>query len=239
MGSGLTVDIWSDVACPWCYIGKRRFERALAAFPHRDQVRVTWHSYLLDPTVPERYEGTEAEYLSRRKGMPEEQVRRMFDHVTALAAGEGLSYDFDKLVVANSARAHELLHLAAEHGVAGAVKEALLSAHFERGHDIGDPAELTRIGVEAGLPGAEITTALESGRFRAAVQADIAEAQAIGIAGVPFFVLDRTYGVSGAQPPELFSEALRTAWAAAHPLTMVGPDGASDAGSCGPDGCAL
>ena len=121
----MKVDIWSDIACPWCYIGKRRFESALAEFPHRDEVEVVWHSYQLDPNLPEHYDGTEAEYLSTRKGLPAAQLRQMFEHVTEQAAGEGLSYDFDSLVVANSLRAHQLLHLAKVSGAANEVKEAL------------------------------------------------------------------------------------------------------------------
>ena len=252
----MNVDIWSDIACPWCFIGKRRFESALKQFPHKDQVTVTWHSYQLDPTLPEHYEGTEVEYLSERKGMPAERVAQMFEHVTQVAAGEGLEYDFGRVVVANSYSAHELLHLAkardAHDGArrADAVKEALLSAHFEHGEDIGAREVLVRIGTEAGLDAAEITEALDAGTYRDAVGADIREARALGIQGVPFFVLDSKYGVSGAQPAELFTQALETAWREANPLVMVGqPAGGAAGGAsegadrldgevCGPDGCA-
>ncbi|GGC80648.1 DSBA oxidoreductase [Tersicoccus solisilvae] len=240
----MNIDIWSDIACPWCYIGKRRFESALARFEHRDDVTVTWHSFQLDPTLPAHYDGTELEYLSERKGMPADRVAQMFAQVTEVAAGEGLAYDFDSVVVANSLPGHELMHLAAEHGVAGEVKEALLSAHFEHGEDIGSREVLVRIGTEAGLDAGEITAALDSGRYADAVGSDIRRAQSLGITGVPFFVLDDKYGVSGAQPVELFEQALRTAWAESHPLVMVAPEGAaapSDAGlngqACGPDGC--
>ncbi|HET8599851.1 MAG TPA: DsbA family oxidoreductase, partial [Segeticoccus sp.] len=197
----MNVDIWSDIACPWCYIGKRRFEKALADFPHRDEVTVTWHSYQLDPTLPEHFDGSEVEYLSSRKGMPVEQVRQMIGYVSEQALGEGLEFDYDNLVVANSIRAHQLLHLAKEHGVADRVKDALLSAHFEHGQDIGDLAVLTAVGTDAGLDADEIRTALESEQYLPAVQEDIAQARQIGIQGVPFFVLGGRYGVSGAQPP--------------------------------------
>lgn len=212
----MQVDIWSDIACPWCFIGKRRFERALAAWEHRDEVTVTWRSYQLDPTLPERYDGTEADYLAARKGMPVEQVRQMFAHVAEQAAGVGLDYDFDALVVANSLRGHQLLHLAAEHGLGDAVKEALLSAHFERGADIGSIDELVRIGLGAGLDGAgldegAVREALADERYLPAVRADIAEAQRIGVSGVPFFVFDMRLAVSGAQPPEVFAQALEAA----------------------------
>jgi predicted DsbA family dithiol-disulfide isomerase len=235
----MNVDIWSDIACPWCFIGKRRFDKALAAFPHRDQVRVTWHSYQLDPRLPDHYDGTELDYLASRKGMARERVREMFDHVASVAAGEGLAYDFDALVVANSRKAHELLHLAEEHGVAGAVKEALLSSHFEHGGDIGDVDLLVSIAVEAGLDADQVRAALSSGRYAGAVQADIHQAHALRIQGVPFFVVDNRYGVSGAQPSGLFSQALSQAWADRHPLAMVSAAHGGEAPVCGPDGCAV
>lgn len=230
----MQIDVWSDVACPWCYIGKRRFERALEGFAHRDDVEVTWHSYQLDPTLPERYDGTETEYLASRKGMPEAQVRQMFAHVTEQAAGEGLRYDFDALVVANSLRAHQLLHLAKEHGAADAVKEALLSAHFEHGDDIGDADTVVRIGTDAGLDEQAIRDELDSGSRIPAVRADVAEAQRLGIQGVPCFVIDMQYAVSGAQSSEVFASALDQAWQASHPLQVV-----AQGETCGPDGCAI
>jgi predicted DsbA family dithiol-disulfide isomerase len=212
----VNIDIWSDIACPWCYIGKRRFEKALAAFPHRDEVTVAWHSFQLDPSLPAHYDGTEAQYLSTRKGMPEEQVRQMFAHVREQAAGEGLDYDFDSLVVANSVRGHQLLHLAKEQGLAGEVKEALLSAHFEHGTDIGDTEALVRIGVRAGLDEQAVRDELASGSRIRAVEADIDEAAALGIRSVPTFVLDMTFAVSGAQSVEVFTAALDRAWQASH-----------------------
>jgi predicted DsbA family dithiol-disulfide isomerase len=234
----MNVDIWSDIACPWCFIGKRRFEKALAEFPHRDQVTVTWHSYQLDPTIPDHYDGGEMDYLATVKRMDRGQVRQMLDHVTATAAGEGLHYDFDRLVVANSFSAHELLHLAKEHGVANSVKESLLSAHFEHGEDIGQRDVLVRIGVAAGLGADEINAALASRRYRAAVNDDIKQARALGIQGVPFFVIENKWGVSGAQPAELFGQALEQAWRESNPLVMVQAEG-DDAATCGPDGCAI
>ena len=229
----MQIDIWSDIACPWCYIGKRRLETALADHPQRDEIEVTWHSYQLDPTLPEHYDGTEIEYLASRKGMPEDQVRQMFGHVTEQAAGEGLAYDFDRLVVANSARAHELLHLAKDRGRADAVKEALLSGHFEHGTDIGDVDQLVQVGVGAGLDEGEIRAALEDGRYQAAVASDIDMARQIGVTGVPFVVVDMKYAVSGAQPPEVFREVLDKALAERTPAVEVVQSG----DVCGPDGC--
>lgn len=212
----MRIDIWSDVACPWCFIGKRRFERALGAWEHRDSVVVTWHSYQLDPTLPEHYDGTEVEYLASRKGMPVEQVREMFEHVRTQAAGEGLHYDFDRLVVANSLRAHQLLHLAKAReqqapGRADAVKEALLSAHFEHGTDIGSIDALVAIGVRVGLDEQEIREALADERYLSSVHNDIAQARELGVTGVPFFVFDMRLGLSGAQPAEVFTQALEQA----------------------------
>ncbi len=236
----MKVDIWSDIACPWCFIGKRRFEAGLADFGHRDQVEVTWHSYQLDPSIPERYDGTELDYLAKRKGMDPDQVRRMLATVEDAARGEGLNYDFEHLVVANSYPAHELLHLAKARGVADAVKEALLSAHFEKAQDTSDREVLVRIGTEAGLDADEIRAALDEGRYREAVRADISQAAALGISGVPFFVIDGRYGVSGAQPAELFTRALTTAWDESHTIVPLGEQTDSTGeGACGPDGCAV
>lgn len=233
VAASMQIDIWSDIACPWCYIGKRRLETALADHPHRDDIQVTWHSYQLDPSLPEHYEGTEADYLASRKGMPVEQAREMFGHVAEQAAGEGLAYDFDRLVVANSARAHELLHLAKERGLGDEVKEALLSGHFEHGLDIGDVDALARVGADAGLDEGEVRAALADGRYKAAVASDIDMARQIGVTGVPFVVVDMKYAVSGAQPPELFREVVDKALAERTPAVQVVQSG----DVCGPDGC--
>ncbi|POH61128.1 DsbA family oxidoreductase [Arthrobacter glacialis] len=233
----MKIEIWSDVACPWCYIGKRRFETALNAFPHKDSVEVQWRSYQLDPTIPEHYDGTELSYLSDRKGMDPAQVAGMFAHVTEQAAAEDLHYKFDDVVVANSFNAHQLLHLAAAQGKGDAVKEALLSAHFEHGVDIGNREALIKVGTEAGLDAIEINEALDTDKYADEVRHDFAEARAIGVTGVPFFVIDRKYGISGAQPAAMFTQALEEAWQEANPLTMVAAG--SDAEVCGPDGCAI
>ncbi|WP_104162017.1 DsbA family protein [Arthrobacter sp. ZGTC212] len=237
----MKIDIWSDIACPWCYIGKRRFEAALAAFPHRNEVEVTWRSYQLDPSLPAHYDGTEVQYLSERKGIDPQQLAGMLEQVTAQAAGEGLSYDFDSLVVANSFPAHRLIHLARAEGgseAADAVKEALLSAHFEKGQDIGSTEVLTGIGAAAGVDPDRVRSMLATDEYSDAVNADIAQARSLGVSGVPFFVLDEKYGISGAQPVALFTSAVEQAWQESHPL--VNPTSASasaDGPACGPDGC--
>ena len=238
----MKIDIWSDIACPWCYIGKRRFEAALARFPHRDEVEVRWRSFQLDPSLPDHFDGTEVEYLSERKGIDPAQLAGMLEQVTSQAAGEGLSYDYDSLVVANSFSAHRLIHLARAEGgnaAADAAKEALLSAHFEKGRDIGSADTLAEIGGSIGVDPERVRSMLAGGEFTEDVQADIAQARSLGISGVPFFVLDDKYGISGAQPTDLFSSALEQAWQESHPLVNLTPAaaGSADGPACGPDGC--
>ncbi|TLM75027.1 DsbA family oxidoreductase [Pseudarthrobacter sp. NamB4] len=232
----MKIEIWSDVACPWCFIGKRRFEAALAAFPHRDSVEVTWRSYQLDPTLPEHYEGTELEYLSSRKGLPAQRVSQMFDHVAQQARAEGLDYRFDAVVVANSFTAHRLIHLAAAHGRQDEAKERLLSGHFEHGQDIGSREYLTSLGVDLGLGRGEVEELFTTDKYANSVRSDVEEARSLGISGVPFFVIDRKYGLSGAQPAETFTAALNQAWQESNPLVLVN---STDADACGPDGCQV
>ncbi|QCU78919.1 DsbA family oxidoreductase [Citricoccus sp. SGAir0253] len=244
----MKIEIFSDVACPWCYIGKRRFETALAAFEHRDEVEVEWKSFQLDPTLPEHDDRREVDYLAEVKGLPREQVTQMLAHVGEQARGEGLSYDFENLVVANSWRAHRLVQRAkaVSPEAAAALEEELFRAHFEQGLDIGDEQVLARLGTAAGLTDEQVREAFTDAQWEAAVKQDLAAARALGVSGVPFFVLDRRYGISGAQPAELFAQALEQAWAESRPLQMVRPAGAGtgpdgDAGptgqACGPEGC--
>lgn len=205
------VDVWSDVACPWCYIGKRRFEegtrRFLASEPST-QVEVTYRSFELAPDQPLEVTSTVVEYLAGRKGIPLPQVAQMLEHVTSVARAEGLAYDFDAVQQTRTLKAHELLHLANAHGLQGPMKERLLAAYFEQGRHVGRVDELALLAAEVGLDPDEVVAALESGRFAADVQADIDQARAYGISGVPFYVLDGRYGISGAQAPETFAAAL-------------------------------
>lgn len=248
----MKIEIWSDIACPWCFIGKRRFETALDGFAHRDDVEVEWRSYQLDPSLPDHYAGTETEYLSQAKGLPADQVRQMFDHVTAQAADEGLDYDFDSIVVANSFTAHRFLHLAKTRGVMSQAKEELLSGHFEKGRNIGDVDYLAEVDQSVGIDADETRRILATDEYTAEVKADFAEAQALGANGVPFFVIDRKYGISGAQPPEVFSQALATAWGESQKLTVLAGGGSGsetatsgkgggetfrDGAVCGSEGC--
>jgi predicted DsbA family dithiol-disulfide isomerase len=237
MSNALTVEIWSDIACPWCYIGKRRFAAALDRFPRRDEVQVVWRSFELDPTAEHSHEHpgmTEAQLLSERKGLPEDQVRQMFAQVTQVAAGEGLAYDFDRVVPANTFDAHRLVHIAGDRGAE--VVERLMSAHFEHGRVLDDTDELVAIATEAGLDAGTVRAALASDEGAGAVRADEAEAQALGVNGVPFFVADRRIAVSGAQPVEVFTQLLDQAFPAPTPRFITVP-GADSAEACGPDGC--
>ncbi|MBD7996333.1 DsbA family oxidoreductase [Arthrobacter sp. Sa2CUA1] len=238
----MLVEIWSDIGCPWCFIGKRRFETALSRFEHAAEVEVRWRSYQLDPSVPEHFDGSEVDYLSKVKGMDPAQVAGMLEHVSSQAAGEGLNYRFDELVVANSFTAHRLIHLVRDSGgekAAAAVKEALLSAHFEKGLDIASHDVLAEIGAQAGLDPETVRSTLAGTGYTEAVEQDVAEARALGVSGVPFFVLDRRYGISGAQPAELFEQALAQAWEAGHqPLQPAAAAASADGAACSADGCS-
>jgi predicted DsbA family dithiol-disulfide isomerase len=227
------VEIWSDIACPWCFIGKRRFEAALAAFEHRDEVTVTWRSFELDPDAPAERVGDRAEYLARKTGWSVEQAQAMQDRLTRLAADEGLAYRFDIARAGRTFDAHRVLHLAAAHGLQDAAKERLMRAYFEEGELMSDHPALIRLGVEAGLPEEELRDMLAGDRFAAEVREDERTAGALGISGVPFFVVDRAIGASGAQPPEVLGQLLEQGWAARRPAVPVVATGES----CDIDGC--
>lgn len=211
MSEKVKVDIWSDVACPWCYVGKRRFETALAGFAGRDdapEVEIEYHSFELAPDTPVDFEGTEVDFLAKHKGMPTGQVEQMLGQMTTVAAAEGLAYDFDALQHTKTLKAHELLHLAKSRGKQVEMKERLLKAYFEQGRHVGRIDELVALATEVGLDADEARAALENGDFEDAVEQDIAQARAYGISGVPFFVFNGRYGVSGAQDPAVFTQVL-------------------------------
>ena len=235
----LRVDIWSDIACPWCYIGKRRFEAALATFPHADAVDVVWHSFELDPSAPALSPVGMAEMLARKYGRSPAEAQGMMDNVTGVAAAEGLDYRFDTLRPANTFLAHQLIHFAAEHGRQGEMKERLLRAYFSEGAVMSDVDTLVRLAAEVGLDGAAARAALEAGTHAGAVRADEAQARQLGISGVPFFVLGGKYGVSGAQSPEVLGSALGQLWAETHPapLTMMGTGAPAE--GCEDGACAV
>ncbi len=210
----MNVEIWSDIACPWCAVGKRRFERALAEFEHAGEVTVTFRSFELDPDAPAAREGSTAENLAKKYGTSLEQALAMNERMTQAAAQDGLEFRFDIARGGNTFDAHRLLHLAAAHGRQHELKERLMRGYLGEGELMSDHEALTRLALEAGLPEDEAT------------------ARGLGISAVPFFVIDRRFGLAGAQPPEVVGEGLRRGWEAQAPLAVV-----AEGDVCGPDGC--
>ncbi len=206
MSDAIKVDIWSDVQCPWCYIGKRKFESGVKEFD--GDVQVEYHSFELAPDTPVDFDGTPIDYLSQRKGMPVDQVEQMLARVTGIAATVGLDYDFDHVHQTNTLKAHELLHFAKSRGRQLDMKERLLKAYFVDGRHVGRIEDLADLAAEIGLDRADVIRALESNEYLADVKADVALATDYGIQGVPFFVIDGKYGVSGAQEAETFTNLL-------------------------------
>ena len=214
MNTPIRIDVWSDVVCPWCYIGKRRLETALGTFEHADQVETHWHSFQLDPSHPKGHREPVYDTLAKKIGAPPTQVRAMTQQVTDLGAAEGLSYALDKAVSVNTFDAHRLTHLAVQHGIGAQMHDRLLKAHLVDGEVVDDVDTLVRLGVEVGVPEGEARQALQDTLYAAEVTADIAQARQFGITGVPFFVLNRTYGLAGAQSADTFLSALRQAHSA-------------------------
>jgi predicted DsbA family dithiol-disulfide isomerase len=202
----IKVDIWSDVQCPWCYIGKRKFEAAVEAFD--GEVEVEYHSFELAPDTPVDYEGTPAQYLAERKRLPMPQVEQMIDRVRGIAAAVGLDYDYEHMHQTNTVKAHELLHYAKAHGRQLEMKEALLKAYFLDGGHVGRIDDLADLAATLGFDRADVARALTENEYLAAVKADMAQAVEYGINGVPFFVFDGQYGVSGAQESATFANVL-------------------------------
>jgi len=223
----IKVDIWSDVACPWCFVGKRKFEAGAAAFAAEaaktggtaPDVVIEYHSFELMPNAPTEFEGSTADFLAEYEHVPKDQVEGMIAQVTRVAAHVGLAYDYDGLQHTNTVKAHELLHYAKAHGVQLDAVERLMQAHFVNGEHIGRIEDLADLGAELGLDRADIIRALTAGEYLPAVRADQAQATAYGIGGVPFFVLDGKYGISGAQEPTVFAQALGQVWSEASGIT--------------------
>jgi predicted DsbA family dithiol-disulfide isomerase len=207
----MRVDIWTDVVCPWCYIGDDRFSRALAGFEHRDEVDVIHHSFELDPSIPAGQAAPIGDVLAAKYGLSQAQVGEAEARVAGLAAAEGLEFTADR-AMGNTFNAHQLVHLGREHGLADRLLQRLYHAYFAEGRPVFEPGELAELAAEEGLDPDRARQALEDGSYADAVRADEAQAGQLGISGVPFFVLDGKYGVSGAQPTETFTRALEQAW---------------------------
>ena len=211
MSEPIKIDIWSDIACPWCYIGKRKLEAGLARFaedPANPPVEIEYHSFELSPDTPVDFDGTEIDFLVQHKHLSEAQVRPMLDRVTGIAKEVGLHYDFDALQHTNTVKAHQLLHYAKAHGRQLEMKERLLRAYFVEGRHVGRVEDLADLAAEIGLDRDDVVRSLDGDEYLEAVRADGQQARAYGISGVPFFVIDQQLGVSGAQAPEVFAEAL-------------------------------
>ena len=217
----MDVEIWSDIACPWCYIGKRRFEAALAQFEHRDDVSVTWRSFELDPAAPAERTGDRAERLAEKYGMTVEQARAAEQRLTDAAVGEGLPFRFDIARSGNTFDGHRLVHLAETHGLQNEMKERLLRAYFTEGELMSDHDTLMRLAGEVGLDEQEARELLAGDRYADAVHADERIAGELGISAVPTFVIDRKLGASGAQPPDALLDLLRQGWAKRSPASAL------------------
>lgn len=230
----LSIDVWSDIACPWCFVGKRRLERALETFPERSSVEVVWRSFELDPSAPRQTEpGLHAERLARKYGSSVAEAEKRIARLVELARSDGISFDFERIRPGNTFDAHRVLHHAREVGLHTAVKERFLRGYLEEGRAIGDPEVLLSLAVDAGLDADAVSGVLSSGAHSDDVRADEAEAQRLGINGVPFFVIGGRYAVSGAQPAELLGRAISQAYAELSSRPIEFAEGAS----CEPDGC--
>ncbi|MFC1222627.1 DsbA family protein [Pedobacter sp. BG31] len=238
----MKVEIWSDVMCPFCYIGKRHFEQAIEKLPFKNEIEVDWKSFQLNPEYHNANNETVYDYLSRSKGMPVDQAKQMTKQVADMAANAGLSIDFDTNIPANTFNAHRLIHLAAKHGLQDLAEEKLFEAHFLNSKNIGETDVLVDLAVEIGLNKDEAVAVLNSDEFAEAVRYDIYESQNLGIRGVPYFVMDRKYGVSGAQPVQAFTDALTqsfTEWKETQPKTKLTSLNKNDNAVCDENGCEI
>jgi predicted DsbA family dithiol-disulfide isomerase len=230
------VEIWSDVVCPWCYIGKRRFEAALARFEHADEVQIRWRSFELDPSAPAHRPLSGPEHLAAKYGMTVADAQARMESMDQVAAAEGLAFDLTHTQGGNTFDAHRLIHLgySKDAQTGAATKEALLKSYFTDLQPIGEADVLIKAGIEAGLDSSEVSELLASDRYATEVRQDEADAAGLGCTGVPFFVFDRAFAVSGAQDSETFLATLRRAWERSHPVMVTGPGNV-----CGDDGCPI
>ncbi|MEJ7912002.1 MAG: DsbA family oxidoreductase [Chitinophagaceae bacterium] len=228
----MKVEIWSDIVCPFCYIGKRRFEQALERFSDKEQVEVVWRSFQLDPDMQYVPGQSVHEYLGRRKGGTTADGKQMNDSMAGMAKEVGLEYNFDKAIINNTMDAHRLLHLAKTKGVQNEMKERLFAAYYTEGRNIGDEATLVELGEDVGLVGAEIRNTLQSDAYRQEVMLDQYEAQQVGVRGVPYYVFNNKYAVSGVQPADIFAQVLDKVKEEEKPLA----EASLNSGYCTPEG---
>ena len=232
----MNVEIWSDVMCPFCYIGKRKFENALMQFPHKDKINIIWKSFQLEPTTVTDPSLNTIEHLAYKKGWSKQQAQKTMAHVTNIAKQVGLDFHFNKAVVANSFDAHRLSHLTKKHGKQNDLEEKLFLAYFTEGKNTADHSTLLQIAKEIGLDEKETTEVLNSTTYSAEVKQDIIEAQQVGVSGVPFFLIDKKYAVSGAQESETFLGALTKAYQE-HANGILEPIAPNNFFGCGSEGC--
>lgn len=220
----MKIEIWSDVMCPFCYIGKRHFEEALSKFSDKEHIDIEWKSFQLDPTMPDVVEESQEDYLVKRKGMSRDQIQGMLQNVTTMGKEAGLDFNFDQSIMVNSQKAHQLIQFAKSKGLGNEIEERLFQAYFTEGKNVADETTLTELGKEIGLDENELQVAFNDDKYLYQMKQDIQEAQNIGVRGVPFFVFDRKYGVSGAQPTEAFLETLNKSfgeWREKNPETIL------------------
>jgi predicted DsbA family dithiol-disulfide isomerase len=233
----MQIEIWSDSACPFCYVGKRRLEAALEKFEHRDRLDIQYRSFELDPTAKKDYDYDVHEMLAKKYGMSRDQAVQMNVNLGQQATAVGLQFNFDTIVLTNTFDSHRLSHFAGHNGKRNEMTEALLRAYFTDSKHLGDRETLLDLAAEVGLDREEAAEVLDSDRFTEAVRDEEREANELGIRGVPFYVINRKYAISGAQSPETFLQALNQAWEDANPSKPVNAGG--DAGVCTDDGCVI
>jgi predicted DsbA family dithiol-disulfide isomerase len=233
MAKKLAIDVWSDIVCPWCAIGKRRLEHALAKFPHAGDVEIVWRAFELDPEAPTVNEGDNVARLAAKYGRSRAEALAMLERMDELAAKEGLDFHLTTSRSGNTFDGHRVLHLAAERGLQGKVKERLMRGYMSEGEAIGEHEVLVKLAAEAGLDAGEVRAVLASDRYAREVREEEDAARSLGINGVPFFVLGGKYAISGAQPADVMLGALEKAWASLPELEAMADEGAA----CGPEGC--